>query len=130
MALSAARSWLFNQVLSARVEQDNWRTALSGDPHEYPTGPMWGRGRSLAVQQTLDLETQTLAPWASWCSGLEHVGLQQERRPLVLQPQEASWRWLEQDLEVSFTLEPGAFATSVLREIATLTGSVKQTNML
>src|SRR5690625_6191903 len=77
---------------------------------------MWGRGRSLAAQQTLDLETQTLAPWASWCSGLEHVGLQQERRPLVLQPQEASWRWLEQDLEVSFTLEPGAFATSVRSE--------------
>lgn len=130
MALSAARSWLFNQVLSARVEQGNWRTALPGDPHQHATGPMWGRGRSLAVQQTLDLETQTLAPWASWCSGLEHVGLQQERRPLVLHPQEASWRWLEQDLEVSFTLEPGAFATSVLREIATLTGSVKQTNML
>ena len=124
MALSAARSWLFNRVLSVRVEQNNWRTALPGDPQESPTGPLWGRGRSLAAEQTLDLETQALTPWAPWCMGLEHVGLKQERRPLVLQPQEASWRWLEQDLEVSFTLEPGAFATSVLREITTLTGSV------
>lgn len=124
MALSAARSWLFNRVLSARVEQNNWRSALPGDPHASVSGPLWGRGRSLAKDQTLDLETQVLTPWAPWCTGLEHVGLQQERRPLVLRPQEASWRWLDQDLEVSFTLEPGAFATSVLREIATLTGSV------
>lgn len=124
MAISAARSWLFNRVLSARVEQCNWRTVLLGDPEENATGPLWGRGRSLATEQTLDLETQVLAPWASWCAGLEHVGLQQERRPLILLPQDASWHWLDQDLEVSFTLEPGAFATSVLREIATLTGSV------
>src|SRR5690625_8013100 len=117
MALSAARSWLFNQVLSARVEQDNWRTALSGDPHEYPTGPMWGRGRSLAVQQTLDLETQTLAPWASWWSRMEHVGLQQVRRRLELQPQEASWRWLEQDLEVRFYLELVGFDNSESRQL-------------
>lgn len=120
MALSAARSWLFNQVLALRVEQNCWTQVLDGDPWERASGPLWGRGRPLSSGSTLELEQQALAPWSNWRGGLEHVGLNQERRALLLQPEEASWRWLEEDLELSFTLPPGTFATAVLREIAQL----------
>lgn len=120
MALSAARSWLFNQVLAVRVAQNCWTEALEGDPWDMASGPLWGRGRPLSAGVTLELEQQALKPWSDWCGGLEHVGLNQERRALLLQPEEASWRWLEEDLELSFSLPPGAFATAVLREIARL----------
>lgn len=47
MVLSAARAWLFNQVLAARVEQGLWQQPLEGDVliDGLPTGPLWGRGR-------------------------------------------------------------------------------------
>jgi len=120
MALSAARSWLFNQVLSARVARGDWQTPLPGEPEPMATGPLWGRGRALSGEATLTLEDQVLAPWRDWCAGLEQVGLKQERRPLVLQPRGFAWRWQEEDLELGFGLPPGTFATSVLRELASV----------
>lgn len=120
LILSAARSWLFNQVLSERVRRGDWQKTLAGDPVEAGSGPLWGRGRPLSVDATLALEEAALAPWSAWCAGLEHVGLQQERRALLLRPEQPDWRWLDGDLELDFTLPPGTFATAVLREIAQL----------
>lgn len=120
MALSAARSWLFNQVLAARVARGDWQTSLPGDPQAAVSGPLWGRGRALSKEQTLALEEAALSPWSRWCAALEQVGLKQERRPLVLQPEAFAGRWQGDDLELSFRLPPGAFATSVLREIASV----------
>jgi tRNA pseudouridine13 synthase len=56
---------------------------------------------------------------------LEHAGLSQERRPLILKPELASWRWIEQDLELSFTLGSGEFATTILRELTVLHPAIK-----
>lgn len=117
MALSAARSWLFNQVLSARVARGDWRTPLPGDPETAVSGPLWGRGRALSGDETLALEEAVLAPWSAWCAALEQVGLKQERRPLVLQPEAFAGQWRGDDLELHFRLPPGTFATSVLREL-------------
>ena len=44
--LSAARSWLFNQVLAERVATSTWRCPLEGE--DAPGGPLWGRGRHSA----------------------------------------------------------------------------------
>lgn len=121
MVLSAARSWIFNQVLAARVNQENWREIIAGESAPCASGPLWGRGRSPVSEDLLMLEQQALETWQGWCHGLEHQGLQQERRPLVLQPEESHWQWQEQDLEVGFSLGSGEFATAVLREIAVLT---------
>jgi peroxiredoxin len=120
MILSAARSWLFNQVLAERVRQGNWQSLLPGDPMPVASGPLWGRGRPLSSDQTGALEQQALAPWGEWCSGLEHVGLSQERRALQLPVTDPQWRWLDQDLELTFTLSSGEFATAVLRELVQL----------
>lgn len=119
-AMSAARSWLFNQVLAARVEQGNWQLAMDGEPEKVATGPLWGRGKNLAEGGQLALEDQVMAPWSPWRDWLEHCGLTQERRPLVLQPQGFRHGWEGEDLILEFALPPGAFATAVLREVAEL----------
>lgn len=121
LMLSAGRSYLFNQVLAARVVAGNWCDLIPGDPEPQSSGPLWGRGRSLAGDELLVLEQTVLADWQQWCDGLEHAGLSQERRPLRLLPSNVHWRWIENDLEVSFSLAAGEFATAILRELAQLT---------
>lgn len=153
MILSAGRSWLFNLVLSERIEQNNWQQWLAGDMMQldgsgsvflpdsnddgvekrlndfdiHPTGPMWGRGRPLSQQRALALEEQVLADWQDWQQGLEQAGLKQERRSLRLMPQQLSWQWQGEDLLLSFFLSPGSYATAVLRELADIT-DVSQRN--
>ncbi|RYZ82080.1 MAG: tRNA pseudouridine(13) synthase TruD, partial [Moraxellaceae bacterium] len=125
LMLSAARSYLFNQVLAARVLANNWQTLLDGEPEAYSTAPLWGRGRSAATGEALQVENIVMDAWAEWRDGLEHAGLSQERRLLILKPEAASWRWLGEDLEVSFTLGSGEFATTILRELAVLQSAIK-----
>lgn len=117
--LSAARSWLFNQVLAARVAEGSWR---HGEEASIPDGPLWGRGRPLVNGPQAALEAAILAPWQHWCHGLEHSGLKQERRALVLVPGNLQWRREGSDLVLLFSLPPGCYATAVLRELALLTG--------
>jgi tRNA pseudouridine13 synthase len=89
-----------------------------------PEGPLWGRGRSVAPQSVQLLEGQVLSSWDDWTNSLEYSGLQQERRSLLLTPSNMQYRWLNSgdhtDLELSFELSSGCFATSVLRELVTL----------
>lgn len=118
MVISAARSYLFNSVLKARIEQGNWNQLIDGDPEESPTGPLWGRGRPLSSGACLSLETEALSEHADWCDGLEHVGLSQERKPLKLSVGDLSYDFSGHQLRLSFSLPSGAFATSVLAEIA------------
>ncbi|WP_237060111.1 tRNA pseudouridine(13) synthase TruD [Microbulbifer sediminum] len=119
-AMSAARSWLFNQVLARRVLDGNWQRLLDGEPDTMPTGPLWGRGRNPAGAALAELEAHAIEPWQPWCDWLEHCGLKQERRPLVLKPEALESEWLGDDLELAFALPVGAFATAVLRELAEL----------
>lgn len=119
--LSAARSWLFNWVLSARVDDGTWTQAL-GEGDDL-TGPLWGRGRSAAVAEARAYEAELLAPFADWCDALEHAGLQQERRPLRLLPIDLSSRWQGDDLILDFALATGQFATVLLRELVQLKSS-------
>lgn len=134
MYLSSARSWLFNQVLAERVKKNTWKVCLEGDvpgvssdgsaqKQNQATGPLWGRGRSLVSGETEALETTVLSNWLEWCDGLEHSGLSQERKALQLTLNNFSWTLIdnggeESVLELSFELPVGAFATSVVREIA------------
>ncbi len=126
LILSAARSYLFNLVLAARVATGTWYESVDGEvvADGLPTGPLWGRGRSQAQAQALVVEQQVLAKWPGWCDALEHKGLSQERRALVLIPKALSWVWQDDDLVVKFGLDSGDFATSLLREVLRLESAV------
>lgn len=125
LMLSAVRSYLFNQVLSARVGANNWQQLIEGEPEAYPTAPLWGRGRLTSSGECSRLEMQVLDAWSEWRNGLEHAGLSQERRAIILKPLDASWCWVDQDIELRFTLGSGEFATTILRELTILQSSVK-----
>jgi tRNA pseudouridine13 synthase len=117
--LSTARALLFNAVLAARVDADNWRAPLCGDVLEdgVPTGPLWGRGRSASRSDAAALESHALAAYSDWLSPLEHVGLKQARRPLVAMPTDLDWSLDGDVLTLQFVLAPGQYATAVLREL-------------
>lgn len=125
MLMSAARSYLFNLVLAERVRQQLWQETLDGDCQNsdgLATGPLWGRGRTATSAQALELEAAALAHLEVWANGLEHCGLQQERRPFILKPENFTWQFHEGDgvLTLEFALPSGQYATSILREIAQL----------
>lgn len=119
---SSARSYIFNSVLSQRVLDQTWNTLLEGDDEieGLATAPLWGRGRSSTAAAAAEVEAATLESIRTWCDALEHVGLNQERRSLVLRPEDLNLEFIGNDLELSFALAPGQYATSVLREICQL----------
>ena len=143
MFLSAARSFLFNTVLSARVAQGSWCTILEGEALSLrgsrsffvaepgdtalaarlaagdisPSGPLWGTGEALARAEAAALEHAVLEPYASWRAGLEAAGLRQERRALRLLPDGLQWDWEDGDLVLEFQLPPGTYATALVREL-------------
>ena len=123
--LSAVRSFVFNEVLAQRIAQGLWGRTLAGDVMDEagrPTGPLWGRGRVSSKDEAQALENSVAARHATLCDGMEHAGLDQERRALVASPQELAWEWPQRDqLVLSFSLPPGTYATSVLEEILTTT---------
>lgn len=117
--LSAVRSLIFNEVLAQRVRQGNWQQAIAGDVlvDGLPTGPLWGRGRLATSALAAELEQQIAERYSELCDGLEHAGLQQERRSLVAKPENFTWQWLtETELSLSFFLPAGYYATSLLHE--------------
>jgi len=144
-ALSAARSLLFNRVLAARVDAGGWNRALPGEvwmldgshaifgpvPFDetlsarlaardiHPTGPMWGRGPLRSEDEVRALEAAVAADEPELAEGLADAGLDQERRALRLGVADLSWEWEDEaTLTLAFALESGAYATTVLRELA------------
>jgi tRNA pseudouridine13 synthase len=144
LLISAARSQLFNEVLAERIAQGSWDLPLSGEyfmldgtrsgfstevPDAtllercrsmdiHPSGPLWGRGRAPVSGETQALEEALLAPYPIWRNGLEHVGLQQERRALRVRIGDLAWEISGHDsLLLEFSLPAGCYATVLLREL-------------
>lgn len=144
--LSAARSQIFNSVLVARVERDAWDRPMDGEiwslagsrswfgPEAFtdvlaerlarldihPSGPLWGQGEPPAQGQAGALERKVALDYQDLAEGLAAARMDQERRPLRLLPKDLSWRWTDDDVvELSFELPAGAYATVVVRELAT-----------
>jgi tRNA pseudouridine13 synthase len=137
--LSVLRSYLFNEVLAARVRAGNWQRLIDGDvpaaqsrshlqpedgagapSSQDPTGPLWGRGRALVGGEALAIEAAALGVHRAVCEGLEHAGLTQERRSLVLRPIELAWQCQGDTVLVEFALPPGGYATVLLGEVFAL----------
>ena len=130
--LSAVRSFVFNEVLALRIRQGLWGKTVPGDVLDEagrPTGPLWGRGRVTTTDQAQTLENSVAERHATLCDGMEHAGLDQERRALVACPVDLSWEWPQANLlALSFSLPAGSYATSVLNEILRTTEPDRHTD--
>jgi tRNA pseudouridine13 synthase len=128
--LSAVRSFVFNEVLALRIGQGLWGQTVPGDVMDeagLPTGPLWGRGRVSTSDQAQALENGVAERHATLCDGMEHAGLDQDRRALVARPAELHWEWPQPDqLVLSFSLPAGNYATAVLDEILRTTEPERQ----
>lgn len=81
--LSAVSSFVFNEVLAQRIQQELWGRSLPGDVMDEvgrPTRPPWGRGRWLTTDQAQALEDGVAERHAALRDGMEHTGLDQQRR--------------------------------------------------
>ncbi|MET0377341.1 MAG: tRNA pseudouridine(13) synthase TruD [Spongiibacteraceae bacterium] len=147
MMLSSLRSWLFNEVLAARIVEQSWSRAsdgevfmldgtgsvftqaldetlearlVSGDIHL--TGPLPGRASSVSPSGAVaELEHRVAAQFVEELAALERVGLTAERRALRVIPRDLHWQQVgATDWQLGFTLPRGCFATSLVRELATI----------
>lgn len=146
---SAARSLLFNAVLARRVRLNCWDALLAGEfvnldgsrsyfaaaeidatlterlrrADVHPTGPLWGEGAA----PTLDagaLEAAALAPYADLTARLSASGLKSARRATRVVPRDIESHWQGDQLTMAFSLGAGAFATTVLAELVTLSAGL------
>lgn len=115
-SLAGSRSWFGPEPLSDELAA----RLASHDIH--PSGPLWGRGESPARDAAGELEQRVAALHPELAAGVADAGMDQERRALRLIPKDFAWRWLDEtSLELSFELPAGAYATTVIREIAQAT---------
>jgi tRNA pseudouridine13 synthase len=142
-ALSAARSAVFNAVLTERVARGEWDRLTAGDvaildgsaswfPVEnvdselrsrleifdiHPSGPLWGQGRPPTDGPVREREEEVAQRLPDMSDCLVSAGLKQERRALRLPVRDLRWRLAEGEMRLEFRLPRGAFATTVLSEI-------------
>lgn len=138
IAISTVRSFLFNEALDRRVRDDTWNRILPGDIASldgtgsifdveavdetltkrcnemdiHPTGILWGDGADVdAVPAGHD----------DWLDALSNARVKAANRSLRLRVNDLHWSVDNGSLLLEFSLGRGAFATSVLREIANVT---------
>ena len=143
LALSAARSYLFNQVLDRRVRDGSWNCILAGDCANldgnnsvfrvtdvddelrdrcrnmdiHPSGPLWGSGDLMVDGPIAALEQAVAAEEQALAHGLENWA-RLARRPLRIAVRQMGWDKQRDFLRLSFELPSGAYATTVLGELA------------
>ena len=143
MAISALRSWLFNEMLNSRLQNDCLNKPLNGDVMQlagsnsffcaqqidssiiqrlsqrdiYLSAPLWGKGQLASESDALQFEQNLAQQHRIIAKTLEDLGLQQERRAINLFPNDLEWSLADDTLNLTFSLPAGTFATSVLREL-------------
>lgn len=144
--LSAARSWIFNCILSERIKQQVWNARLPGDVFMldgksacfkdvqeleasddierrlaaneiHPTAILWGEGETMTTSLAAELETQIIDQFPVYRDGLIAARLQSQRRACRVIPGQLQASRNEQDFALSFSLPSGCYATMVLAEI-------------
>ncbi|HDG1696846.1 tRNA pseudouridine(13) synthase TruD [Kluyvera ascorbata] len=148
--LSAARSALFNQIVSERLKKPDFNQVVDGDALQLSGRGSWfvATDDELAVLQArvdarelmitaalpgsgdwgtqrtaLEFEQTTLAEETALQSLLQREKVEAARRAQLLYPQQFSWNWWDDvTVELRFWLPAGSFATSVVRELINTTG--------
>ncbi|MFU0931204.1 tRNA pseudouridine(13) synthase TruD [Kluyvera cryocrescens] len=148
--LSAARSALFNQIVSERLKKPDFNQVVDGDALQLSGRGSWfvasveeqatlqarvdarelmitaalpGSGDWGTQRDALEFEKAVLAEEIALQSLLEREKVDAARRAMLLYPQQMSWNWWDDvTVELRFWLPAGSFATSVVRELINTTG--------
>ncbi|AJZ90945.1 tRNA pseudouridine synthase D [Klebsiella michiganensis] len=148
--LSAARSALFNQIVSQRLKKPDFNQVVDGDalqlagrgswfvatPEELPTlqqrvnngellitASLPGDGEWGTQNAALAFEQQSVAEEEILLGLLTRERVEAARRAMLVQPKELSWNWWDDvTVELNFWLPAGSFATSVVRELMNTAG--------
>lgn len=146
IAISAARSFLFNEILAARVIDGSWERILPGEKVNldgsgsvfmaevvddtiarravemdiHPTATLWGLRSDISRGAIDSVEREATEAFGDLRSGLERLGVEAGHRALRLRVADLSWDVEDDALWLEFRLPAGGFATSVLREIAAI----------
>jgi len=145
--LSAVRSFMFNHVLARRLERGSWDRLLDGDVAMldgtrsvflcngqdrelsqrclqgdiHPTGPLPGRAGFSPTGEAAEVESAVLRPYQNLVEALGKARVEGKRRSLRLFAGELEWELNDECLRLVFSLPPGAYATSVIDELVSLT---------
>lgn len=143
--LSAARSAIFNDIVSQRIKQNIQQTVLDGDILQLSksnswflsktdelsllqqrlqngeiniTSPMVGDSPLGTTSVALEFETNCLKHWSCFEELFKKERMETIRRSILLRLEQLEWQWIgENDIEINFYLPSGCYATSVLREL-------------
>lgn len=144
--LSAARSAMFNQVVSDRLaQQGSLGKVLAGDALQLTgrgswfvaeaaeleslqqrvdnnelrvTAPLPGAGEWGTREDALAFEQNSLASEAALIALMDRERVDAARRAMLVIPRDFRWEWQDDaTLEMNFWLPAGSFATSVVREL-------------
>jgi len=131
LAISTARSFMFNDYLDTRVQAGTWNTILPGDKANLDgTGSVFDvddvdeeierRCSAMDIHPTGELAGDgSTGTNDAWIAALGTARVEPGTRSLRLNVTSLSCNIVEDAVELSFALGRGAFATSVLRELAT-----------
>lgn len=137
LAISSARSYLFNKMLEQRVHDGTWNRLVAGDivnldgtgsvfdidaPDEelgrrctemdiHPAGPLCGDGTP---------ESGLPGGHENWLEALRRGRVKPATRSFRLRVRDFAWSSTNDSLQLEFVLGRGSFATAVLREIASV----------
>ena len=145
--ISAARAYLFNSVVSRRVDMGYWDQAIDGDlfvldgrrgffttdaidesimqrvcaGEIHPSAPLWGKGERGSKDMAQQVENNALLEMGGWQEALKKYRLEMQHRAVRLMVRELVWNWFgDNELQLEFYLARGAYATSVLRELVSI----------
>ncbi|WP_313626098.1 tRNA pseudouridine(13) synthase TruD [Kosakonia sp.] len=148
--LSAARSALFNQIVSERLKKTDFNQVVDGDALQLAGRGSWfvatreeqaelqtrveaktlmitaslpGSGEWGTQRDALAFEQQAVADAPQLQALLVREKVEAARRAMLLYPQKLSWNWWDDvTVELRFWLPAGSFATSVVRELINTSG--------
>ena len=142
--LSAARSEIFNLILSKRMELDLAQQILLGDVLQLNGSHSWfvvDESEDLAqLQQRLaqqdvlltapligeedksavDFENEIFAQHQALFALMRQERMKAARRPILMQPQQFQWQFEPNGLRLQFALPAGSYATALIRELVNI----------
>ena len=144
LLISTARSHIFNLIVAERLKNAIWQQTIAGDiiqlnqshswfpAHDattmelserlatfdvHITAALWGEDSVQSAEQCATIENHIANSLPGYQPGFKTHRVKQDRRAMRIITTEFNHNWIDNDLHLSFKLQPGAYATSVLREI-------------